>query len=43
MNKVYESAQAALFDLDDGAVVMSGGFGLCGNPENLIRAHASRG
>lgn len=43
MNKVYESAQAALFDLDDGAVVMSGGFGLCGNPENLIRATHARG
>jgi 3-oxoacid CoA-transferase len=26
----------------DGAVVMSGGFGLCGNPENLIKALPSR-
>ena len=43
MNKVYESATAALFDLEDGAVVMSGGFGLCGNPENLIVAIADRG
>ncbi len=43
MNKVYESATAALFDLEDGAVVMSGGFGLCGNPENLITAIAERG
>lgn len=43
MNKVYESAAAALFDLEDGAVVMSGGFGLCGNPENLITAIAERG
>lgn len=43
MNKVYESASAALFDLEDGAVVMSGGFGLCGNPENLITAIAERG
>ena len=34
---------AALFDLEDGAVVMSGGFGLCGNPENLITAIAERG
>lgn len=38
MNKVYESAIEALFDIEDGATVMSGGFGLCGNPENLILA-----
>ena len=38
MNKVFDSASAALFDIKDGATVMSGGFGLCGNPENLIRA-----
>jgi 3-oxoacid CoA-transferase A subunit len=43
LNKVFESAMAALFDLEDGAVVMSGGFGLCGNPENLITAIAERG
>ena len=35
--KVYESARAALDGvLHDGMTVMSGGFGLCGNPENLI-------
>jgi len=38
MDKVYESAEDAIFDLEDGATVMSGGFGLSGNPENLIRA-----
>jgi 3-oxoacid CoA-transferase subunit A len=43
MNKVYSNADEALFDLPDGASVMSGGFGLCGNPENLITAIASRG
>lgn len=43
MNKVYESAEAAIFDLEDGATIMSGGFGLCGNPENLIRAVRDRG
>lgn len=43
MDKVFESAEAALFDMENGAVVMSGGFGLCGNPENLIRAIAARG
>jgi 3-oxoacid CoA-transferase subunit A len=43
MNKVYPSAEAALFDLGDGATVMSGGFGLCGNPENLIQALHDKG
>jgi len=36
MNKVVESVEAALADVHDGATIMSGGFGLCGNPENLI-------
>jgi 3-oxoacid CoA-transferase subunit A len=36
MNKLVESVDAALHDVRDGAVIMSGGFGLCGNPENLI-------
>ena len=43
MNKVYPSALEALHDLEDGASLMSGGFGLCGNPENLIDAIASKG
>ncbi len=38
MNKVFASAEAALAGLVDGATIMSGGFGLSGNPENLIRA-----
>lgn len=38
MKKVYADALAALHDLRDGASVMSGGFGLCGNAENCIRA-----
>ena len=37
--KVYADAQAALAGLTrDGMTVMSGGFGLCGIPENLILA-----
>ena len=38
MNKVYKDAKSALFDVKDGAVIMSGGFGLCGNPEKSILA-----
>jgi 3-oxoacid CoA-transferase subunit A len=38
-SKVYATAQAALADVvRDGITVMSGGFGLCGIPENLILA-----
>ncbi len=43
MNKVAASAAAAVADLPHGATVMVGGFGLCGNPENLIAALAARG
>jgi 3-oxoacid CoA-transferase subunit A len=43
MDKVYASAQKAIEDIRDGAVIMSGGFGLCGNPENLIRALYDKG
>ena len=43
MNKVYTNAAEAIFDIEDGATLMSGGFGLCGNPENLIHALHERG
>ncbi len=43
MDKVYETAEEAIFDVEDGARIMSGGFGLCGNPENLIRALHDKG
>ena len=43
MNKVFADATAALHDISDGAVVLSGGFGLSGNPENCIRELARRG
>lgn len=42
-SKVFADAQAALHDLEDGARVMSGGFGLCGIPENSINEIARRG
>ncbi len=35
-SKVFNDAEAALFDLRDGISLMSGGFGLCGIPENSI-------
>ncbi len=38
MNKVVASADEAVKDFFDGCTMMSGGFGLCGNPENLITA-----
>ncbi|HET9622199.1 MAG TPA: CoA transferase subunit A, partial [Kofleriaceae bacterium] len=42
MNKVYPDAQAALHDVPDGAVILAGGFGLSGNPENCIRELARK-
>jgi 3-oxoacid CoA-transferase subunit A len=43
MNKVVNSADAAVADIGSGATVMLGGFGLCGIPENLIAALVRRG
>ena len=43
MNKVYASAAEAIFDMTDDVTLMSGGFGLCGNPEDLIRALNAKG
>ena len=38
MNKVVSNADEATRDIGDGAVIMLGGFGLCGIPENCISA-----
>src|ERR1700679_151975 len=43
MNKVVASADEAIRDVVDGSVIMIGGFGLCGIPENLIRALVRKG
>ena len=43
MNKVVKNADEAIRDMQDGAVIMSGGFGLSGNPENLIDAIHRKG
>ena len=43
MNKVYHNADAAIAGINDGAVLMLGGFGLCGIPENCISALVKSG
>jgi 3-oxoacid CoA-transferase subunit A len=43
MNKVFANADDAIADIQDGATLMVGGFGLCGIPENLIAALARKG
>ncbi len=43
MNKTVKDAAEAIRDIQDGASIMSGGFGLCGNPENLIAALHAKG
>jgi len=43
MNKVVANADEAVKNIPDGASLMIGGFGLCGIPENLVRALVRRG
>jgi len=43
MNKVVANADEALHDIPDGAVLMLGGFGLSGIPENSIAALVRKG
>jgi 3-oxoacid CoA-transferase subunit A len=43
MNKVIADAHEAIRDIKDGAVLMLGGFGLCGIPENCIAALVAKG
>ena len=43
MNKVFTNAQSALTDINDGATLLLGGFGLCGIPENCITAMVKKG
>ena len=38
MKKVVANAHEAIKDIEDGAVILLGGFGLCGIPENCITA-----
>ncbi len=43
MNKTVSNAEEALKDIQDGAVLMLGGFGLCGIPENCINELVKKG
>lgn len=43
INKVVPSADEAVADIRDGALLVLGGFGLCGIPENLIAALVRKG
>ena len=43
MNKVFKNADDAIKDVQDDAVIMIGGFGLCGIPENCLKALVKKG
>ncbi|MFO0414087.1 MAG: CoA transferase subunit A [Bacteroidota bacterium] len=43
MNKVVAGAKEAVKDIQDGAILMLGGFGRCGIPENCIDALVEKG
>ena len=43
MNKVFTGADEAVNDIRDGSVIMLGGFGLCGIPENCIASLVKKG
>ena len=43
MSKMYKEALSAIIDIKDGAVILAGGFGLCGIPENAILAIKQKG
>lgn len=43
MNKVVSNADEAISDIESGMVLMLGGFGLCGIPENCINALVKKG
>ncbi len=43
LNKLVKNADEAISDIADGSVIMLGGFGLCGIPENCISALVKKG
>lgn len=42
-SKIFTCAKEATKDIHDGAKILVGGFGVCGVPENLIKAVQSNG
>lgn len=43
VNKLITDIEQAVSNIKDGSTIMSGGFGLCGNPEHLIKALFDKG
>lgn len=43
VDKTVATAGEAIIDVSDGASIAVGGFGLCGNPMDLIRALLEKG
>ncbi len=43
LNKIVKNADEAVKDINDGAIILLGGFGLCGIPENCITALVKKG
>jgi len=43
VNKVVNDINEAIAGINDGCTIMSGGFGLCGNPEHFIKAIFDKG
>jgi 3-oxoacid CoA-transferase subunit A len=43
MNKVFQNADEAVYDIKDNQTIMLGGFGLCGIPEKSIEALVKKG
>ncbi|MFH2202033.1 MAG: CoA transferase subunit A [Elusimicrobiota bacterium] len=43
MDKTCKNAEEAIHDVEDGASILMGGFGVCGLPENLFQALRDKG
>ena len=43
MNKLYQDAESSIYDIHDNSTILLGGFGLCGIPENCIKALVKKG
>lgn len=43
ISKVVQNSEEAIMDIGDGSILMLGGFGLCGIPENCIQSLVKKG